>query len=183
MGRLIYEIIFYEDSQKEIPLICKIRDSVQCKNMKVCKAYTQNVDLDVIQMGECDNFVKNTDKLLIVDEKTKSILENLNIDNVQYIPAQLNGMTYYIINILTLLHGSLDMKNSRYMIFPDDFPNMKVRGKIGTIWSIVLLKRKIDKHIFRIEEYSNTIFVDDYLKSAIEQYGLSGLDFHRVDLS
>ena len=111
------------------------------------------------------------------------MLESLNIDSIQYVPTKINDMDYYIINVLSLISSSLDMEKSQYMIYPNDFPNARVRGRIGTIWKVVLLRNKICEHIFRIEEYRNAIFVDEYFKNIIEQYGFSGLDFQRVELS
>jgi len=182
-GLSIYEIIFYGDSRKEMPLICKIKDGVECEKLKECKMYSNNIELEIVQKGDCDSFVKNTDKLLIIDKRTKGVLESLNIDSIQYVPTKINDMDYYIINVLSLISSSLDMEKSQYMIYPNDFPNARVRGRIGTIWKVVLLRNKICEHIFRIEEYRNAIFVDEYFKNIIEQYGFSGLDFQRVELS
>lgn len=68
------------------------------------------------------------------------------------------------------------------MIYPEDFPNEKVRGKIGTIWKKILKKEKMEGHIFRIDEYLNSIFIDEYLKNLIVNNGFTGIDFNKIEL-
>ena len=60
MGRLIiYEIMFYGESIKKIPFICKIKDDLLCEELKKGKAYVKTeLEMEVIQDGEPDNFLK-----------------------------------------------------------------------------------------------------------------------------
>ena len=182
MGRLsIYEIIFYGDSSPKKPLICKVNEKESMKLKKADK-YNGDLELEIIQDGKCDDFVKNTNELLIINEDVKVCMEKNNINNIQYIPIIISNKKFYIINILKIIYNSLDKINSKCMIYPKDFPNEKVRGKIGTIWKIVLKKEKIEGHIFRIDEYLNSIFVDEYLKNLIEDNGFTGIDFNKIEL-
>lgn len=176
----VYEVIFYGDSSRKRPLICKVEEELECKKLKIGEEFNGTLKMEIIQDGKSDDFVKNTDELLIVDKDIKVCFESNKIEDIQFIPVQIGSADYYVINILKKVSDSLDLQNSKYMIYPDNFPNEKVRGKIGTIWQTVLLKDKIDGHIFRIEEHLNDIFVDEYLKTLIENNGFSGIDFNKV---
>lgn len=184
MGRLIiYEIMFYGDSTKKIPLICKIKDDLLCAELKKGKAYVKTeLEMEIIQDGEPDNFLKNTNEVLIVDDIVKNCLAILEFEDIEIIPVNINEKKYYIINVLRMLKGSLNKEKSKYTVFKDDFPNEKVRGKIGTLWKVVLNKCKISGHIFRIEEYPKSIFVDEYFKNVILENGFTGLNFNKIDL-
>ena len=44
-------------------------------------------------------------------------------------------------------------------------------------------KKKIQGHIFRIEEHPSDVFVDEYFKCLIEKNGFTGIDFELIELS
>lgn len=186
MGRLnIYEIIFYGDSSKKKPFICEINNELECRKFHLGMSYKKEEELEIkiIQHGLKDNFIKNTQKLLIIDKKVKKIMDEERLEDIEYVPVKIEEQEYYVLNIINLIYGSLNMSKSIVLTFPDDFPNERVRGEIGSIWKTVLYKNKIQGHIFRIAEYASDIFVDEYFKNIIEKNGFTGIDFHAIELS
>lgn len=181
----IYEIMFYGDSPKNPPFICKMKEEEECSKFQLGMPYKKEkeIEIKIIQSGLKDNFIKNTQELLIIDEKVKGIMDSAKLEDIQYVPITIEKQEYYILNIMKMIFDSLDLKKSVVMTFPHDFPNEKVRGEIGTIWKTVLYKNKIQGHIFRISEYPSNIFVDEYFKDLIEKNGLTGIDFQKIGLS
>lgn len=141
------------------------------------------IELKIIQDGSKDNFIKNTQKLLIIDEKVKEAMDSEEFADIEFVPINIGKQEYYILNIMKIIIDSLDVQKSIVMTFPNDFPNEKVRGKIGTIWKTVLYENKIQGHIFRIAEYPSDIFVDEYFRDLIRKNGFTGIDFQKIELS
>lgn len=181
----IYEVIFYGDSPKSNPFLCEIKNEEIVREFQLGKSYKnkEEIELKIIQKGSKDNFLKNTQKLLVVDEKVKKIMDVEDMENIEFIPIEIEQQQYYIINIVNMLYDSLDWHKSVIMTYPEDFPNKAVRGKIGTIWKTVLYKNRIKGHIFRIAEHTSDVFVDEYFKDLIEKNGFTGIDFQKVGLS
>lgn len=183
----IYEVMFYGDSPHETPFICGVKEETEYKKFALGVHYhyinAEKLELKIIQDGIKDNFLKNTEKLLIIDEKVKNVLDSNNIQDIEYVQIEIDAERYYIINILKMISGSLDLKKSIIMRYPSDCANEYVRGKIGAIWKPVLYKKKIQGHIFRIEEHPSDVFVDEYFKCLIEKNGFTGIDFELIELS
>ena len=177
----IYEIIFYGDSPKKIPFICEIKNEAECERFQQGISYKneEDIEIKIIQQGLKDNFLKNTQKLLLVDK----VMGEKGMEDIEYVPVKIEKEEYYIMNILKIIYGSLNTEKSIVLRYPDDFPNEIVRGEIGCIWKTVLFQDKIQGHIFRIAEFPSDIFVDEYLKNLIEKNGFTGIDFHAVELS
>ena len=179
----IYEILFYGDSKYNKPMVCKLLKSRDDKIFKLGTEYCgELIKLDIIQSGKEDDFLKNTNELMIVNENVKNVLLKSGLANIQLIPCQQGEKTYYIVNVLNMLRDCLNLSESKVKRFPEDFPNERVRGKIGMIMKTVLNENKVQGHIFRIEEYPNTIYVDDFFREIILQNNFTGLDFHKVNV-
>ena len=181
----IYEIIFYGDSPKKIPFICEIKNEAECERFQQGISYKneEDIEIKIIQQGLKDNFLKNTQELLLVDKNVKKVMDEEGLEDIEYVPVKIEKEEYYIMNILKMIYGSLNIEKSIVLRYPDDFPNEIVRGEIGCIWKTVLFQDKIQGHIFRIAECPSDIFVDEYLKNLIEKNGFTGIDFHAVELS
>lgn len=180
----IYEILFYGDSVNEMPFICKINDEMVYEKFLLGVPFIgdKKIELKIIQDGIKDNFLENTQKLLIIDSKVKNVLDMNDFQEVEYIPIEIENQIYYIINVLKVNSDCLNLEKSKILRFPSDFPNLNVRGKIGTIWKTVLYKEKIQGHIFRIKEYPSDIYVDELFKCLIEENGFTGIHFRNIEL-
>lgn len=186
MERLtIYEIIIGEDSPKEETCICEIKAGEEHENFYSGMSFKdeENIETKIIRYGVKDNFIDNPQSLLIADQEVKEVMELKKISDIEFIPVKIDEAEYYVLNITNIIYESLDMKKSLLMTFPNDFPNKKVRGKIGTIWEPVLYKNKIRGHIFRIAEFPRSIFVDEYLRDIVKKNEFTGIDFQKIELS
>lgn len=186
MGRLtIYEIIIGEDSPKEETCICEIKGEMEYEKFYLGMSYKSEKEIEtkIIRHGLKDNFIDNAQSLLIVDQEVKKVMDLEKFVDIEFVPIKIEKREYYILNIMNIIFDSLDMKKSVVMTFPDDFPNKKVRGKIGTIWKTVLYENKIRGHIFRIAEFPKGIFVDEYFRDLIKKNRFTGIDFHKIELS
>lgn len=178
----IYEVMFYTDSSKDVPMICKMaeKDSKELRHGKSISSIYK-IKLEIIQQGVKDDFIKNMNEALIVDSYTKMHIEEAIGKDVEFIACTGLDEQVYAVNILNVLEDALNREKSDYIVFDGDFPNVKVRGKIGVIWRTVLHKNKILGHIFRIRDFPRSIFVDDFFKQIIIDNNLKGIDFNQVE--
>ena len=129
----IYEIIFFGDSPKKIPFICEIKNEAECERFQQGISYKneEDIEIKIIQQGLKDNFLKNTQKLLLVDKKVKKVMGEKGMEDIEYVPVKIEKEEYYIMNILKMIYGSLNIEKSIVLRYPDDFPNEIVRGEMG----------------------------------------------------
>ena len=163
----------------------KLAEELNVKEVSVLLNYINKVSVDI--EGLSGEIEKKQEIVGEKREKLKEFKEELNnlqekIESLEK-KNKLEKEEYYIMNILKMIYGSLNIEKSIVLRYPDDFPNEIVRGEIGCIWKTVLFQDKIQGHIFRIAEFPSDIFVDEYLKNLIEKNGFTGIDFHAVELS
>ena len=66
----------------------------------------------IIQHGSKNNFINNTQKLLIIDKKVMEIMDEEDFEDIEYVPIKIEKQEYYILNIMKIIFGSLNMSKS-----------------------------------------------------------------------
>lgn len=122
--------------------------------------------------------------VLLISNRLKNLFEQLMIEGVQFIPAQVihkSGIGvpgYYILNILTVL-PAWDKENTVWV--NKDEKGMKQNPELN-VWQIALKKEVIGKkHIFCLEKPKFEVYISEYLKKEIEKHKFDvGVGFYPV---
>jgi len=108
----------------------------------------------------------------------KKIIENLNINNIQFFKALIRSKDgvinddFYIMNIVGR-QSVLDMESSDYTEY---------RGKVFRMNSMSLDSTKtLEFDIFRLHEYQEVVLISERLKDAFSQSDLKGLVISSAD--
>ncbi len=129
------------------------------------------------------DFVRNTVGVLLVSSRVRQVLEELHVDNVEFLPItmcdhQWNsvGEGYGILNVL----GSqdvIDMKKSDYDIDPI------TKREITRLGNLVLTKDSIDPKadLFRARNMMELILISDRVREAFIKAGLTGFKAHPAE--
>ncbi|MCY1042220.1 hypothetical protein OV208_12925 [Corallococcus sp. bb12-1] len=129
------------------------------------------------------DFVRNTVGVLLVSSRVKQVLEELQVDNTEFLPITLCdhqwkpvGKDYGILNVL----GSqdvIDMKKSDYDIDPI------TQKEITRLGNLVLTKDGIDPkaEVFRARDMMELILISDRVQEAFVNAGLTGFVAHPAE--
>lgn len=120
---------------------------------------------------------------LIVSNRCKTILDEMNVTNVQYLPIKIKSIadeselnSYWIINILGQING-LNLDTSVYSYFELD------DEKILNVIKYGLIKSAIGNlHIFRLKESKIPVFVSEEVKKAFKEKEINGFDLLEVSV-
>lgn len=194
----MYYIIIECSNVVEKPLICTVENLKEygfgeddfMRGRRIEK-WTEDIFFKTDEIcchGNPDDALQNRAMLPIFSPRLKALLEDEKVSGIQYLPIQVYdfyGKEYegfHIVNILNLIEA-FDYKHSQYSVFPEDFPNVRVRGKIGGIWKAVL-RDVIPDHcdIFRIVEQPDYIFVTEKIRRLFHKHGLTGYSFDEVEI-
>ncbi len=124
-----------------------------------------------------DNVAANITGVL-VSEKLRRVLDNLQVDNVQYFKTQLINVGcdidyggYYFANIVGK-YNLIDRSRSELRLDPDD-------GSIEDIDSLVLQDLNEDDYpsVFRLKEMPMIVVVKDVIKKEFEREKITGVRF------
>jgi hypothetical protein len=137
--------------------------------------------------GTPDDALQNSFMIPVFSQKLKEIMERGLVRRIQYLPVNVQGVYgnafpgFYIANILSVIEA-FDYGNSQYSIFPDDFPNPNVRGRIAGVRKFVLRSSELSgDEIFRLAEYKRRFFVNETVKNLFTDNKFSGYSFIQVD--
>lgn len=129
------------------------------------------------------DFVRNTVGVLLVSSRVKSVLAELRVDNVEFLPVTLcdhqwNPVAegYGILNVLGS-QDAIDMKKSDYDIDPI------TKKEITRIGNLVLAKDQIDPKadLFRVRNMMELILISDRVREAFDKAGLTGFKAHPAE--
>lgn len=122
------------------------------------------------------DFVDNLESVLVANSKVKTLLDDLGVDNLEYLPVwlmdhrdQLASKDYFILNPI----GSVDIidmhKSDVSMCSIDE-------GQIGRTRHLVVDYSSIpdDAKLFRASSKLDEIFIRDDIKIAFDATGISG---------
>lgn len=120
---------------------------------------------------------------LIVSNRCKTILDEMNVTNVQYLPIKIKSLdaeteikSYWIINILGQIEA-LNLETSVYSYFDLD------DEKILNVIKYGLIRKAIGNlHIFRLKESKIPVFVSEVVKNAFTEKEINGFDFLEVSV-
>ncbi len=123
----------------------------------------------------------------IYSQRLKTALEKLEVEGIQYLPIKVQGFdgtiydNFHIANITNIINA-FDYEKSVYDIFPDDFTNPNVRGKLAGARKYVLKSSEINNcDIFRLAEFKRRFFVTDKIKKVFSKEKFSGYSFIKVE--
>ncbi len=118
--------------------------------------------------------------VLVVHDRVVSAFERLGIQEVQFLPAQVEGQSepWFILNILRIIR-CIDDARCEYVEYWE--PEDEMPDKMGQYSNVRGLKvdpaRIEDAHIFRTWGWHMAIIVSEQLKQALEQEGVSGVKY------
>lgn len=160
----------------ELNLSISLRERVKYPiNIRFSMDFPRNIKLY--------DFLDNTQSVLIVSEKVMAVFEGLNINKLEYLPANvydhkdnLVSTKYYIINILDR-QPIVDMDRSKYKmshIAPD---------KILSLRELRLTTNGVDANakLFRMTNEDSYHLITTEVLNALKNAGVSGLRFIPAD--
>ncbi|QDE72313.1 imm11 family protein [Myxococcus xanthus] len=129
------------------------------------------------------DFVRNTVGVLLVSSRVKQVLENLQVDNAEFLPVTMCDHQwspvaegYGILNVL----GSqdvIDLERSKYRL------DRITKKEIARLNRMAVASEKVDPKadIFRARNMMELILISDRTKQAFEQAGLTGFRAHPAE--
>jgi hypothetical protein len=129
------------------------------------------------------DFVFNLEDALFVSSKVKSILERLETPGLEFLPISIkdhNGAVaapdYFILNPI----GSqdiIDMKKSKVVM------SALFEDRVASIEKLALQPKAVakDAHLFRATNMTSLILIDDAVRKAFEQEGVTGYRLFKAE--
>lgn len=121
-------------------------------------------------------------RIPVVHVKVASVLSERAPDDVQLIPADIEGQPeQYLVLVATRLIRCIDEKASKVQFWT---PEDGVPEKVGKYWAVDDMR--IDKEkvgnakVFRPEGWSGTLIVSEEIKDAMDAMGATGTRFEEV---
>lgn len=118
--------------------------------------------------------------VLVVNGRVAAILARLAIQDVQLLPARVEGQTepWFILNVLRIIRCIDDARCGEVEYWrPEDGQPEKV-GQYSYVHGLRVDPTKVgDAHIFRPWGWDVAIIVSDTLKQALEQEGITGMKY------
>ncbi len=130
--------------------------------------------------GYITDYIDNNLVWLLVTEKFKAVLEQLDLGNVQFLPVKAvskdgsEEIRGYLLNICNI-PDALNRKESEYSVY-------RASGKKWlSIQRYVLTESQIGPYeIFRIKDDLFSIFITEKIKKAIKDNKITGCDFVEI---
>jgi len=108
--------------------------------------------------------------VFIVNRKAMELFrDELKINDVEYLPVDIEGEDYYIVNSYGFLSGAVDLDRSSVKYFKD--------GKVMWIDYYAFHEGVDYPLLFRVPEIKTSLFATDDLVNAVKSNGLKGLKF------
>jgi hypothetical protein len=136
-----------------------------------------------------DDGLVNHFALLIFSSRMRHAIENAEIGGVQYLPIHVlksDGMEYSGYSIANILNfrSSLDLNNSDFSVFPEDYFSADDRGRISSLRKAVLKQSTLQGlDILRLRDFPEAVFVSQKFRDLYENNNFTGYSFTQVDVS
>ncbi len=137
--------------------------------------------------GDPDDVLVNHLMIPIFSPRLKKNIEKITMKEIEFLPLKIikpSGSiinSFYIANIVNVIEA-VDKKKSEFDIFPNDFPNPNMRGKISFFKKLILNKKAIkNNNIFRLAEYKEKIIVSGKVKEVFVKNNYTGYKFSEVE--
>lgn len=121
--------------------------------------------------------------IYLVSQRVADVIERLAHDEIQLIPATLEGDPdrWLILNTLSIV-DCIDYQRSIIdSYYPDDFHDPAKAGKPRGIVKLVIDPEKVGDHqIFRVKKWNVAMIVTEHLKTLLEESWAIGLRFEEV---
>ena len=129
--------------------------------------------------GEAYNFLGYTPSTFLCDDKAKAVIAPYLVGKVEFLPFDIGiNKPYYLVNVtnVTNVIDALDMEQSEVVYFPHN-------GKFRGIRKYVFHHHKLEHEmLFKLPVNAKfEILCTEQFKSLIEEAGLVGLKFFRMD--
>ncbi|MDT8716233.1 hypothetical protein IAI10_06155 [Clostridium sp. 19966] len=129
------------------------------------------------------DYLSNDLGWIIVSYKFKIILENIGVNNVQYIPIEIREKStheliegYSIINIIGITDG-LNLEQSKYKVF-----KVKNMERISIIRPVLDNIKLNGLHLVRVKNYLFVTLISEVLKKSLENNNITGCRFQEVEV-
>ena len=127
--------------------------------------------------------------LPIYSARLREALDSHGISGLQYLPVQIRRFDggviegFAVANILNVV-DALDLEQSRFSRFPEDFPIEQKRGHIREIRRPAVKASTIEGlHVIRLQGYPLYICVSEKFKTIFETGRFTGYSFGEIDVS
>lgn len=129
------------------------------------------------------DFVNNTDDALIVNKKTKTIINSLQKNNIEFLPItiwdhykKVLSTDYFITNSLVAL-PIIDMEKSNYVM------NNLDKNQISRIKNFIVNRECENKaqHLFRANTMLDLLIISDEMKILLETNNITGYKLFKLD--
>lgn len=107
--------------------------------------------------------------ILVIDEKGKDIVKHIFVDNTEFLPIDVDGENWYVINVCNTIEGILNLSKSSVDRFKD--------GSIKWIKEFVFNKDTAPFPLFRIKELKTALFASGSFQKTVSNAAMQGLGF------
>ncbi|MCL6443528.1 MAG: hypothetical protein K6T83_08745 [Alicyclobacillus sp.] len=130
------------------------------------------------------DFLINNLQWVLISNKVRSVLQDLGVDHVQYLPVHVRNVStgtvidgYTALNV-TRLTDALDLENSVYM-------ELKSSGRpLIIVKKFALSAAKLEgQHVVRVQNQPNPLFLSEYVVNGLLKAGATGCDFWEVKMT
>jgi hypothetical protein len=120
----------------------------------------------------------------------KQLLERLGLSgDIQYLPIRVRGEktgqevgVYYVANYLRRI-PCLNLEHSIYTVFGPDWIRPEQRGQISGVLKPALRRDAVgEARLFRVDEYEYIVVVHEDVKRAMEEAGITGCYFLKLEV-
>lgn len=136
--------------------------------------------------GTPDDVLQSHLGVPIYSSRLRTLLDDAGIKGIQYLPLTVLRPDNSIISGFAIANiankvAALDLDNSDYDVFPDDYFLPSRRGTISGVRKYVLRKDQLRQYdILRLQEYLAGLFVSERFKKAFEADACTGYAFEKV---
>lgn len=120
------------------------------------------------------NMFLHLGSILVVDEQSKSIIEPV-IDNAELLPIDIDGESWFVVNVCNKLDGALDLSKSKIESFKD--------GSIKWVREFVFNSEFSKPSLFRISELETALFASDEFRQTVSNAPIKGLKFEECKIN
>lgn len=129
--------------------------------------------IDEEQTDYCD-YIANDLTWLVVSEKTKSIMESMNIGNTRFV-AMVDQKSAKTIGYLVHCMNQLDVFDEENAVC-----DRSSNGLLAVVKPAIFGGKVDNLDLFKLKEYVFPIFVSERLKQALQKNNCIGFDFMKI---
>ena len=139
--------------------------------------------------GEPDDVLQTHLNIPIYSSRLQEVIGKARFSGIQFLPIRvlrLNGSEvpgFAIANILNI-PSTMDMEQSWYDKFADDYFAPEDRGRVSGVYRMVLKQKSLEGcDIIRVREFHQSVYVSERFKREFEAARCTGYSFQEIRLT